>query len=535
MAEKNQKMNQEFVKYAFTMLEKNDKLSKLNLQLEESYDQLKTITEMLEFSENKYSALFDNISDFIWTCDNINVFTYVNDVMCETLGYYKKELIGVNCKNIFLSVETVDEVSNIKEEMDFTKKDYHNINILVKCKSGEEKIFSANSKKIFDGEKLIGSQGTARTIMFEEIIQTKILRKNKEFETIKEIILSFTKVNNLQELLNTVSKNVYQLFSPELCTIRTYNNGYLEFFNKTGEYETYKNYPTFHIDDDCSGDAIKENKIIRISDFENSKFANREEFSELFERIEELITVPIMVKEEPFGTIHLCMKEKLKDSDMKILKTLSNQASIAVDKLKLYDSLKEDYINTIRVLASAVEAKDKYTEGHSLRVSKIAYLIGEEMKFKDSELEELEIAGTLHDIGKIGIDDEILTKEGTLTLEEYLTIKEHPAIGEKILRPIGLSKNIIEGVLFHHKRYDLNGYPEAEKLDELGKFPSIIGVADALDAMTSNRTYAKSRSLEEAMTEIYRCSATQFNPDVVEALSNIIKNRRDDIIDVIKL
>jgi len=143
------------------------------------------------------------------------------------------------------------------------------------------------------------------------------------------------------------------------------------------------------------------------------------------------------------------------------------------------------------------------------------------MGIRGEMLDDIEISGLLHDIGKIGIGDAILTKPGHLSTEEFEQIKRHPSIGNKIVQPIGLSQSIIDGILYHHKRFDLKGYPENEKLEMLPLVSSIIGVADAFDAMTSNRSYTKKKSIENAIEEIRLHRATQFCPVVVEALEKI--------------
>ena len=195
------------------------------------------------------------------------------------------------------------------------------------------------------------------------------------------------------------------------------------------------------------------------------------------------------------GFFAIASSKKLSDADLKVLQIISNQSATAIDKAQLYKTLKEDYLNTIRVLATAVEAKDAYTEGHSSRVSKMARLIAEQLSDDDNFVEEIEISGILHDIGKIGIYDKILTKRGRLSDEEYDTIMQHPSIGYKIIQPINLSQTIIDGILLHHKRYDLSGYPEKMSMEELPLSAGIIGVADAIDAMTSTRSYSMARSL----------------------------------------
>ena len=183
----------------------------------------------------------------------------------------------------------------------------------------------------------------------------------------------------------------------------------------------------------------------------------------------------------------------------------------------LYDDSKNKYIQTVNVLTRAIEARDKYTEGHSQRVSEISENIAREMRFNDWKIEQLKMAALLHDVGKIGIDDAVLNKPGKLTTEEYDMIKKHPVIGYNILKDVKDLKPILDLVKYHHERYDGKGYPEGKTADELNVSVFIIQLADSIDAMATDRPYRKAMSEEEIIQEIIRCTGTQFHPEVVKA------------------
>jgi HD-GYP domain-containing protein (c-di-GMP phosphodiesterase class II) len=223
----------------------------------------------------------------------------------------------------------------------------------------------------------------------------------------------------------------------------------------------------------------------------------------------------------------------MSDSDLKVLQIIANQSAIAIDKAQLYKTLKEEYLNTIRVLATAVEVKDAYTEGHSFRVSKMAKLIARKLSNSEKYIEEIEISGILHDIGKIGIFDKILTKKGKLTDQEFSAIQQHPEIGYKIINPINLSQPIIDGILLHHKRFDLKGYPKDIQIVELPLAAGIIGVADAVDAMTSTRSYSGAKDIALAMLEVEKHSGTQFHPSAASAILAIFRETPEKLLQII--
>ncbi len=180
-------------------------------------------------------------------------------------------------------------------------------------------------------------------------------------------------------------------------------------------------------------------------------------------------------------------------------------------------SLEEAYLEILEALIESLEARDEYTAGHSRRVSQYSVAIGEKIGLAGRELERLRIGALLHDIGKIGIPDSVLLKDGRLTDDEFATIKKHPEIGVRILERIGAFGEYLGAVGLHHENHDGSGYPKGLRGDEIPVEARIVHVADAYDAMTSNRPY-RNRMPEEKVRRIIReCSGTQFDPAVVTA------------------
>ncbi len=181
---------------------------------------------------------------------------------------------------------------------------------------------------------------------------------------------------------------------------------------------------------------------------------------------------------------------------------------------KLYVDMKNMYLDTVKALCRAVEAKDPYTRGHSQRVSELAYQLGKRLNLPRRTLENIRFSGMLHDIGKIGIDENILNKPGKLTAEEYGKIKLHPTIGSKIIKEIDFLRESADIVLYHHEHYDGSGYPSGKKKNEIPIESSILCVVDVFDALTSDRPYREAMTEEEAIEIIKRESGTLFNPVV---------------------
>lgn len=187
-----------------------------------------------------------------------------------------------------------------------------------------------------------------------------------------------------------------------------------------------------------------------------------------------------------------------------------------------YMKMKEVYIKTINSFTKAIDAKDKYTVGHSERVAEYAIRLARTMNYNESDLNDLRTAALLHDIGKIGISDEILNKPGRLSDDEYTEIKRHPEVGEEIISEIYFLKDASAVLRHHHESYDGSGYPDGLKGDEIPLEAAIITVVDAYDAMTSDRSYRKALTHEQAMKNLVDASGKQFNPRVVDAFIELM-------------
>ena len=212
------------------------------------------------------------------------------------------------------------------------------------------------------------------------------------------------------------------------------------------------------------------------------------------------------------------------DSDIKKFDLVNNKTVILKD-------LRELFYKTIKLIASALDAKDPYTHGHSLRVTMYSLILAKNLNLDDTTLEEIETAGLLHDIGKIGIPQSILCKPGKLTDEEYEVMKSHPAQAEKMLMGIKKLTVVSNWLRCHHERWDGKGYPNGLKGEEIPISGRIIALADTYDAMTSTRSYRQALSHETAMAEIKRCAGTQFDPvlaDLFIKCSDEIKAAKED-------
>lgn len=205
-------------------------------------------------------------------------------------------------------------------------------------------------------------------------------------------------------------------------------------------------------------------------------------------------------------------------------KSLQNEVEYKTRKLeKRSRQLKRMTVQVMQTLAGTIDAKDKYTNGHSVRVADYSAMIAAKMNMAPEEIDNIYYIGLLHDIGKIGIPDEIINKTSKLTDEEYAIIKTHPVIGSEILEKMSELPDIMVGARWHHERYDGKGYPDGLAGEDIPLVARIIGVADAYDAMSSTRSYRGVLPQEVIRNEIQKCAGSQFDPEIAAIMIEIIE------------
>jgi putative nucleotidyltransferase with HDIG domain len=237
----------------------------------------------------------------------------------------------------------------------------------------------------------------------------------------------------------------------------------------------------------------------------------------------QLIAVPLQRQDEVLGCLFGIDKQagEFDSVDAKLLNSIANESAIYLENARLFEDVHGLMMGLLHALTSAVDAKDAYTCGHSERVALLSRRLAREIGLPDNQVERIYMAGLLHDVGKIGVPEAVLQKTGKLTPEEFDQMKRHPGVGARILSDIKQVEDIIPGVLHHHERYDGKGYPMGLSGQNIPLMGRIICLADCFDAMTSNRTYRRALPLEVALSEIRRCSGTQFDPGLAEAFLRI--------------
>ena len=239
-----------------------------------------------------------------------------------------------------------------------------------------------------------------------------------------------------------------------------------------------------------------------------------------------VLCVPLKCKDKVLGLIHLdnpIVTSAFSTDDLRLVTAIAIQAGVAIENSRLFKALEDLMFGSIGALVATVEAKDQYIKGHSERVARISRAVGGEMNLPYETMKVVHLSALLHDIGKIGISEAILNKKGPLTEQERAIIQEHSARGAKILGNIQDMAEVVRVVRHHHEFFGGGGYPDGISGDEIPLPSRVITVADAYDAMTSDRPYRSRLSQETCLSEIVRCSGTHFDPAAVEALLKSVR------------
>jgi len=389
-----------------------------------------------------------------------------------------------------------------------------------------------------------------------EILEVKVSERTNELKQLvsheqhlKDVLKIITEVNEM--LISSYSiRNILENSAQKLSENSAYSlvisglikENILEVVSKSSSNTFVLKENIISLEDDKSDNlllnAVKSATYLKHSIVERisiksdaQEFGRREDDSNL----EWLIVLPLLhgSEHEVYGmlSVFCSRKEGFEPEEIRILENMANDISIALYSHKQRDAVlsmeKEkvaNYEETILAFVNIIEQRDTYTAGHTIRVAEYCALMAKDMGFDSKEVHHLEKAAILHDIGKVATPDAILLKPGKLTLLEYELIKQHSEVGAQMLERIVMYKDLANIIRYHHSRYDGKGYPRTSNPDEIPMLSHIMIVADAFDAMTTNRIYKPRKTIEEALQEIQNQSGMQFHPKVVESALKVLLN-----------
>ena len=331
-----------------------------------------------------------------------------------------------------------------------------------------------------------------------------------------EVLNNVLKETKLENLVSLTLKNLFAIFDDTCLTALAIM-----------EDESAK---IWYMDDSMKlHETVLDEGIIKFSlKAEKEYLANDVEKDEIFYDVtgvtRSAVSIPVVLEGKKMAiSIERMTRNAFKESDLDFLRIFSKLVALSIMKTDLYLELKRTYFQTVEALVYAVELKDPYTRGHSRRVADYSIRIGEELGFSKKELEDLELAALLHDIGKIGVKGAILNKPTKLSAKEFEEVKKHPVLGEQLVSKVERLRRVAKIIRHHHERYGGGGYPDGLKGEEIPLESRIIAITDAYDAMTSDRPYRKALSKEEALRIIEENEDLQWDPNLVPIAIKILK------------
>jgi response regulator RpfG family c-di-GMP phosphodiesterase len=357
----------------------------------------------------------------------------------------------------------------------------------------------------------------AKAIMGEDahpLPSSALSNKISDLSTRSYIYDTIEHTKNNDEIFQEMVNLAHKVIGGEVCAILLHDKDYQEFdaiVVKGASQSFFKNImiPSLY---SFLNETVQRKEPLLLNLIDNAVFSS-------------VICAPMKMRGQVFGVIVLSGKSNehvYTERDLYYVQSIANRASLNIENRLLYESLYTNLLSTFQSLAKSIQARDHYTEEHSVRVMNLATKIAEVMDCTPGEIESLRIAATLHDVGKIAIPDNILLKPGRLTDEEFDIIKNHPAVGENILKPLPILDTERLIIRHHHERWDGQGYPDGLCASDIPFLSRILTAVDSYDAMTNNRPYRKAMKREEALDELKRNIHRQFDEEIVNCFIRIL-------------
>ena len=364
----------------------------------------------------------------------------------------------------------------------------------------------------------------------------------KEALSIYRLSEALASTLSLDTILNLVIDTIVAQLDPDLLTLHLANA-------ETGAFEERIRRTGRNADASMSPGDVKFDELFEIYRQDVPLLAHGAKAARFFatlpsqQNLASFCSIPLKLQHRVVGILNaysFTRGRRFNEGERKMLAVLASRAAVSIENARLYErlvvktddlakanfSLEENFRQTIQGFAQALEESDRYTRGHSERVSQYARLIATGLRLGEKAADTVAHAALMHDIGKIGIRNEKLNKPGKLTPEEMTMFRAHPLKGRRILEPIPFLRDLIPGCYCHHESFDGSGYPQGLTKDRIPEIGRVIAVADAYDAMTSDRAYRKALPHRVALEELLRCSGVQFDPEVVKVFVHEIEQFR---------
>ena len=367
---------------------------------------------------------------------------------------------------------------------------------------------------------------TGQTVIEKNLPFEKKMMLEETIGIIRQLSENISHPLNINELGKEIVNTTAKILGVEICVLLLLDesNNLLTAIASTGIDQHLAQEIKIRKGEELSGLVAQYNETRIINNLQEDQLTYNLKYDKCYR--DYLISSPVSLKNKVLGVLNIGGRKSdtaFSAVDTEILHVIALESAIALQNLKLLQQQRDNYLNTIIALASALDARDPYTYKHSENVTKYALLIAREIKLPSRLIEDLRYAALLHDIGKIGIRDGILMKPEALTDEEYAQIKLHPVKGEEIIKSLAFLQGATKIIRHHHERFDGQGYPDGIAGEKIELCARILVLADSFDAMTTKRVYRDALNLEEAKDELIKKRGTQFDPSLTDQLLAILE------------
>ena len=437
------------------------------------------------------------------------------DVVEAELKYGDRVSIG---RNLFLFATKVTPQDSLPDELE-----------------QESDACIHNTITIHDAERLFGSLGDVALdrvdpsgVVEQTNVDQEVLRKASQqmsiaYRVSKAINSTLNQESLLDLLVESILKNFEDVERVALFLAKEGKDHLVEEMSLVSESQ--KGIPQQPVSRAVL-DKVKDERIgvLATDAATDARFESSESIALM--DLRSFMCVPLISRDKVLGAIYAensSVPGCFQTADLELLTVIGNQTAVAMENARLYRDMQVSFYETVKSLSNALEAKDKYTRGHSDRVARYAEAIGNNLDLPAERVQQLKTAAELHDIGKIAIDESIISKAGKLTDEEFEIMKQHPDLGVKILSPIKFLQPILPFIRHHHERYNGRGYPDALKGTDIPLEARILNLADAFDAMTTQRPYNNPKTFLEALAQCQKEAGVSFDADCVTAFAGYIE------------
>jgi PAS domain S-box-containing protein len=491
----------------------------------------KRAEEALRESEDRYRGLVDNVPGVIFTLDLGGKITFVSPRIRDMLGYESAEVVDRSVLDLIPEEERQRAAESIQRGM--MGEGIKHFETPMIRKSGERLILGCSFARVRRDGAVIGAQGTAVDITERKRIEEALRESERDashqaegLRLVAAIGAAITARLDIESLVQTLCEQCQRIFPIDTFYIGLYDAAtdsvHFPFMQKDGERRALPSR-CLRTEPGLLEPVIRGRQTIYLPDAAHSSLPMVRQPGAVSRSI---VAVPMAIGDRMIGV--LSMQSQLPDvyshDQIEMFERLAAQVAIAIQNSHLYDAVSRGLEATLTALSRTAERRDPYTAGHQVRVTDLVLAIARKLEYGEDACSTLRTAGMLHDIGKLGVPAEILSKPTALSKIEFELIRTHPQAAYDILADIPFPGPVAEIVLQHHERHDGSGYPRSMPGDDILPEARILAVADVVEAMASHRPYRPARGMKAALDEIRAGRGTRYDPQVADACVALIES-----------